>query len=75
LPKDEKVTTIDQSFVPAFAAKSEPPTAAEWPRLRDDWMQALRRDCFRAWPERETARMITVCQSTPRRIAPDQNRF
>jgi dienelactone hydrolase len=50
LPKDEKVTTIDELFVPAFTAKTEPPTAAEWPQLRDGWMQALRRDCFRAWP-------------------------
>lgn len=53
LPKDEKVTTIDQSFVPAVTAKSEPPTAAEWPRLRDEWMAALRRDSFRAWPSGE----------------------
>ncbi|MEP6670019.1 MAG: alpha/beta hydrolase family protein [Chthoniobacter sp.] len=50
LPKDEKVTAIDQSFVPAFTAPTEPPTAAEWPQLRDGWMQALRHDCFRAWP-------------------------
>ena len=54
LPKDEKVTTVDQFFVPAFTAKSEPPTAAEWPPLRDTWMQALRHDCFRAWPEDAT---------------------
>ncbi|HSI14380.1 MAG TPA: alpha/beta hydrolase family protein, partial [Chthoniobacter sp.] len=50
LPKDERVTSIDETFVPAFTAKSEAPTAAEWPELRDGWMQALRRDCFAAWP-------------------------
>jgi dienelactone hydrolase len=51
LPKDEKVTTVDESFVPAFDKTTKPPTAAEWPVLRDRWMEALRRDCFRAWPE------------------------
>ncbi|EDY18096.1 conserved hypothetical protein [Chthoniobacter flavus Ellin428] len=55
IPKDEKVTTIDQSFAPAFTAKSEPPTAAEWPQLRDSWMQALRQESFRAWPNNTKA--------------------
>ncbi|HEY3900902.1 MAG TPA: alpha/beta hydrolase family protein [Chthoniobacter sp.] len=55
IPKDEKVTTVDQFFVPAFTPKTEAPTAAEWPQLRDGWMQALRHDCFRAWPENSTA--------------------
>lgn len=50
IPKDEKVTSIDESFVPAFTAQTDAPTATEWPSLRDGWMQALRRDCFRAWP-------------------------
>lgn len=54
LPKDEKVTTIDESFVPAFTVKTDAPTAAEWPQLRDEWIQALRRDCFRAWPGEDT---------------------
>jgi len=50
IPKDEKVTTIDQLFVPAFTPSAQPPTTAEWPQMRDHWMQALRHDCFRAWP-------------------------
>jgi len=50
LPKDEKVTTVDEFFVPAFGAKADGPSAAEWPQLRDAWMKALREDCFRAWP-------------------------
>ena len=64
LPKDEKVTTIDQTFVPAFVAKSEPPTAAEWPQLRDGWMQALRRDCFRAWPATSKATVAKSSEQT-----------
>jgi dienelactone hydrolase len=50
LPTDEKVTTVDEFFVPAFAANAAPPTATKWPHLRDQWMQALRQDCFNAWP-------------------------
>ncbi len=40
LPKDERVTTVDEWFVPR-----EPTTA----------LDTLRRDCFRAWPEKATA--------------------
>jgi dienelactone hydrolase len=51
LPKDEKVTTVDEFFVPSFAQTAKAPIAAEWPALRDRWLEALRRDCFRAWPD------------------------
>lgn len=54
LPKDEKVTSIDESFVPSFTTKTEAPTAAEWPELRDGWIKSLRQDCFRAWPSDQT---------------------
>lgn len=54
LPKDEKVTKIDETFVPAFAAGSVP-SAAEWPMLRDSWMRALRQDSFQAWPTKADA--------------------
>lgn len=47
LPADEKVTTVDEWFGPQFRA---PVATADWPALRDGWMKALRRDCFRAWP-------------------------
>ena len=49
LPKDEKVTTVDEFFVPAYSPKTEAPSAAEWPRIRDHWLKALREECFRAW--------------------------
>lgn len=49
-PTDEKVTTIDESFVPAFSPSTAPPTVSEWSQQRDSWMKALQRDCFRAWP-------------------------
>ena len=50
LPKDERVTTVDEFFVPAFGKPAKAPAAADWPALRDHWMEALRRDCFHAWP-------------------------
>lgn len=51
LPKDERVTTVDEFFVPMASRKAEAPSAAEWTALRDGWMKALREDCFRAWPQ------------------------
>ena len=51
LPADEKVTTADEWFVPAFTATPPPATAEAWAPLRDGWMKALREDVFRAWPE------------------------
>ena len=53
LPKDERVTTVDEFFVPAFAKSTKAPDAAAWPALRDGWMKALQRECFRAWPPGE----------------------
>ncbi len=50
IPKDERVTTVDEFFVPAFTKPAKVPDASAWPALRDRWMDALRRDCFRAWP-------------------------
>jgi len=50
LPKDEKITTVDEFFVPSFTPPGEVESAADWAALRDGWMKALREDCFRAWP-------------------------
>lgn len=59
LPKDEKVTTVDEYFVAPFIAPSEVKTKKEWAALRDAWMKALREDCFRAWPS-EPVKMLAV---------------
>ncbi len=50
LPADEKVTTIDESFVPIDHPPSATPTAAEWEKQRERWMEELKTECFRAWP-------------------------
>ena len=59
LPKDEKVTTVDEFFVPQFTAPAEVKTKKEWASLRDGWMKALREDCFRAWPS-EAGKALAV---------------
>jgi dienelactone hydrolase len=56
LPKDEKVTTVDEHFVPEFTPPAEVKSVSEWTTLRDGWMKALREDCFRAWPSDPVAR-------------------
>jgi len=55
LPKDEKVTTVDEYFVHEFTPPGEVKSAGEWAALRDGWMKALREDCFRAWPSESPA--------------------
>lgn len=51
LPADERVTRIDESFVPAFQPPKEAPTQETWAAQRDSWLAALKKDCFRAWPK------------------------
>lgn len=50
IPADEKVTKVDEFFVPAATSPGELRTQKEWVAYRDDVMKALRSDCFRAWP-------------------------
>ena len=65
LPADEKVTTVDEFFVPAFVPAKDIPSASEWAQQRDAWRAALRRDCFRAWPTDQATANATV--KTPSR--------
>ncbi len=50
LPKDERVTTVDEFFVPGAPAPAAVKSAEDWTARRDEWMRALKSDCFRAWP-------------------------
>ncbi len=50
IPADEKVTTVDEFFVPAFSSPPLPGSAADWPGQRNAWMKALREEVFGAWP-------------------------
>jgi dienelactone hydrolase len=50
LPVDELNTGIDWDFVPAAGTPDVPADAAQWTKLRDSWMTALRGKSFAAWP-------------------------
>ena len=49
IPAGEKVTSVDEFFVPASAPPAAP-TAAAWPQQRAGWMKSLTEQVFRAWP-------------------------
>lgn len=50
-PKDERNTSIDETFVPAAETPPVPSTRAEWGTLRKIWLDELRERSFAAWPE------------------------
>jgi dienelactone hydrolase len=51
IPTEEKLTTADEWFVPAFKAAAPPTATTDWAQIRNGWMKALRAECFRAWPQ------------------------
>lgn len=50
LPRPERNSSIDETFVPAAPEPPIPQNAAEWSAMRDKWLKDLREKCFRAWP-------------------------
>lgn len=66
LPKDEKNTKIDESFV---AAAKKPAIAAnktDWDKQRDAWMAALKDKVFSGWPKDAPAVTMTKENSVER---------
>jgi dienelactone hydrolase len=58
LPKDERNTTIDETFVAKAAEAKLPGNAAEWKGMCAEWINGLKAKSFAAWPtvsKRETA--------------------
>ena len=49
LPKDERNTKIDESFVATAPEPKKPENAEEWAKQRDGWMKALKEKCFAGW--------------------------
>jgi dienelactone hydrolase len=47
LPKDERNTKLDESFVPIVAAAKVPGSGEEWAKQRDGWMKAVRDNIMR----------------------------
>ena len=59
IPKDEKNTKIDESFVPLAQVPGPPTSEKEWQTLRDGWLESLSQKTFNGWP-REIASVNPV---------------
>ncbi len=59
LPGDERVTTIQETFVAKVSASALPGTRDEFQKLSQDWMKSLKEKCFRGWPELDSASLHT----------------
>ncbi len=51
IPKDERNTTIDESFVPMAKISAPPTNEKDWGVMRDGWMKALSEKTFGGWPK------------------------
>jgi len=51
IPDDERVTSVQDWFVPVAQASEDPKSVAGWNELRDQWMRALQTHVFRGWPD------------------------
>ncbi len=49
LPADQINTRIEYSFEPEAQTPKVPATAAEWERMKTEWMDGLRNKCFAGW--------------------------
>ena len=50
LPRDERNTRIDESFVAAAEPPAPATAKADWEKQRDGWMAALKSKVFSGWP-------------------------
>ncbi len=50
LPEDERVTTIQESFVPHASSDGMPQSESKFKTLSESWLKSLREKCFRGWP-------------------------
>lgn len=58
LPKDEKNTRIDETFVPAASASAPAQNKEEWAGKKQPWMQALKDKVFVNWPRNAPAPVL-----------------
>ena len=52
LPKDEKNTTIQETFAAKAPSATPPVSGTDWEHQRDGWMNALKKKSFRGWPSK-----------------------
>lgn len=51
LPKDERNTKIDETFVPMARTPAPATNEADWSKQTDEWMKALKEKVFNGWPQ------------------------
>lgn len=66
LPKDERNTRIDETFVPVAKTPAPATNEAEWNQQNDAWMKALKEKVFAGWPQ-EIASVNPQKESTAER--------
>lgn len=64
LPKDERTSTIHETFVPAAKISDAPKNQAEWEKMRDDWKKFLSEKVFAAWPMNPSAPKLKLISSS-----------
>jgi dienelactone hydrolase len=52
LPADQRNTTIQETFVPPASLGVAPDSIAGWTVQRNEWLAALKQECFAGWPEK-----------------------
>ena len=55
LPRDERVTSIHDSFVPAVDPELLPTSLGQLQEASEQWMKALKEKTFRGWPDNPSA--------------------
>ncbi|MES2737936.1 MAG: acetylxylan esterase [Verrucomicrobiota bacterium] len=63
LPKDEKNTKIDESFVPAASVPPPATAKGEWETQKTAWMKSLEEKVFVNWPQNAPALTLTPAGS------------
>ena len=53
LPKDERNTTIDETFVAKAPEAKLPTDAQSWKALSEGWLKALQEKCFAGWEAKQ----------------------
>ncbi|MBI1246423.1 prolyl oligopeptidase family serine peptidase [bacterium] len=64
IPKDEIVTSIEESFVPLAKPAAVPESEAQWRQMASHWKKQLSEKSLRAWPKEPTTPTATK-KATP----------
>ncbi len=59
IPEDERVTSIQETFVPKASEAEFPSSIDEYRKRKAEWMTSLEEKCFRGWPELDSKSLGT----------------